>query len=197
MGYRFTVNSASFSQIREHLARCNNSFMPPLELKVNLDEYSKKIFNIPKNKEFFKDKYKYYDDNKINLLKYKKFFIFNVLGYLKKLKITFSKIKKENKYIKKLNYIIFIKNKNKKKISLFLNTNKKHIKYSTTTLKLKNFFKLYNRVRLFKLYNLNFKYQSKFKIKKKILRVKVGKLYIKHKENFYLSTQLVKNKYFT
>ena len=40
----FKYNSATFNDILLHLNSCNNHFVPPLNTKVSLEEYSLKIF---------------------------------------------------------------------------------------------------------------------------------------------------------
>jgi len=41
----YTVDKSNYSQIYQHLLRCSKYFIPPLELKVNLVDYSRKIAN--------------------------------------------------------------------------------------------------------------------------------------------------------
>jgi len=40
----YQTKTASTEEIYLHLKKCNNDFIPPLDQKVNLHEYSKKIF---------------------------------------------------------------------------------------------------------------------------------------------------------
>ena len=42
---KFENKTAGVSDILNHLTECNDNFIPPLSLKVNLDEYSRKIFD--------------------------------------------------------------------------------------------------------------------------------------------------------
>lgn len=51
MSYNFTVNTTEYSHIHEHLERCSDSFIPPLESTVDLDEYTKKIIAFAKRFE--------------------------------------------------------------------------------------------------------------------------------------------------
>ena len=44
MGPQYTEGMASEEAIYYHLSKCNNDFIPPLEAKVNIQEYSTKIF---------------------------------------------------------------------------------------------------------------------------------------------------------
>ena len=44
MGLKYTEEMASEQAIYSHLMKCNESFIPPLEKKVNVQEYSTKIF---------------------------------------------------------------------------------------------------------------------------------------------------------
>ena len=41
---KFMTNVASEIQIKEHLSRCDHYYIPPLSDRVNLSEYSQKIF---------------------------------------------------------------------------------------------------------------------------------------------------------
>jgi len=43
--FRFTYNESGYAQVHEHLISVNNSFIPPLSEKLNLNEYSNKIVN--------------------------------------------------------------------------------------------------------------------------------------------------------
>ena len=43
-GIKYQTKTASTEEIRLHLKECNENFIPPLDQKVNLHEYSKKIF---------------------------------------------------------------------------------------------------------------------------------------------------------
>ncbi len=40
----FKYNSATFNDILQHLKSCNNQFVPPLNTRISLEEYSLKIF---------------------------------------------------------------------------------------------------------------------------------------------------------
>ncbi len=44
MGLKYTEGMASEQEIYSHLIKCNENFIPPLEKKVNIHEYSNKIF---------------------------------------------------------------------------------------------------------------------------------------------------------
>jgi len=44
MGMKYTQGSASEQEIYSHLMKCNESFITNLAKRVNLEEYSKKIF---------------------------------------------------------------------------------------------------------------------------------------------------------
>ena len=44
MGLKYTEGMASKQEIYSHLMKCNENFIPPLEKKVNIHEYSNKIF---------------------------------------------------------------------------------------------------------------------------------------------------------
>lgn len=44
MGLKYTEGMASEQEIYSHLMKCNENFIPPLEKKVNIHEYSNKIF---------------------------------------------------------------------------------------------------------------------------------------------------------
>lgn len=40
----YRIKTASEKEIRAHFKKCNNDFLPPLNERVNIDEYAKKIF---------------------------------------------------------------------------------------------------------------------------------------------------------
>lgn len=44
MNLKYTEGMASEQEIYSHLMKCNENFIPPLEKKVNIHEYSNKIF---------------------------------------------------------------------------------------------------------------------------------------------------------
>ena len=44
MGLKYTEGMASEQEICSHLMECNENFVPPLEKKVSIHEYSNKIF---------------------------------------------------------------------------------------------------------------------------------------------------------
>ena len=44
MTLKFNVNTASIEQIFSHLTECDNNFIPPLSSRVDLQTYSRKIF---------------------------------------------------------------------------------------------------------------------------------------------------------
>lgn len=44
LSIQYTINQTNYSQIHDHLVLCDSSFVTSLSLKVNLEEYSKKIF---------------------------------------------------------------------------------------------------------------------------------------------------------
>lgn len=41
--YSYTVNKSEYDQILSHLILCNNLFVPPLQVKVDIHEYSQKL----------------------------------------------------------------------------------------------------------------------------------------------------------
>ncbi len=43
MEIKYTINIADFEKIYDHLTMCNRYFLPPLDSKVNIEEYSKKL----------------------------------------------------------------------------------------------------------------------------------------------------------
>lgn len=49
----FNINNSSEDQIKEHLLRCSDNFVPSLSSYTNIDEYSKKIFEKAQRIEFF------------------------------------------------------------------------------------------------------------------------------------------------
>lgn len=52
---KFSINSANQLQILTHLHACNNSFDPPLDNRVNLEEYSVKLHQKAVNFEAFNE----------------------------------------------------------------------------------------------------------------------------------------------
>jgi ribosomal protein S18 acetylase RimI-like enzyme len=42
-GYEYTLNKSKLIDIYSHLRSCDNSFIPPLHLKVDINEYSLKL----------------------------------------------------------------------------------------------------------------------------------------------------------
>jgi ribosomal protein S18 acetylase RimI-like enzyme len=52
----YKIKTVSESDIQLHLNTCNNSFVPPLNSRINITDYSKKIFNNAVTFEAWKDK---------------------------------------------------------------------------------------------------------------------------------------------